>query len=116
MPVYPQDIYREIDRQWLERTARGKPCQPLHDIPKVAASILKERSAKRERKRISKNGQLISDGADRSAPATTRRQLSKTISRSCLLEKDYRGPEAGSAATNASGYQREELTDAVGIT
>ena len=56
MPVYPQDIYREIDRRWLDRTALRKPRQPLHDTTKMAADILKKRSVKRERRRIAKDG------------------------------------------------------------
>jgi len=56
MPVYPQDIYREIDRRWLDRMARGKLRQPLHDTTKVAANTLKKRSVKRERKGIAKDG------------------------------------------------------------
>jgi hypothetical protein len=86
MPVYPQDLYREIDRKWLERTARAKPGRPLHDITKVAARTLKERSVKRKRKRIADSGQLISDGRPISPTDDAPSTFPKTISRSCLLE------------------------------
>jgi hypothetical protein len=91
MPVYPQDIYREIDRKWLDRTARAKPSQPLLGIAKVAARTLKERSVKRKRKRIADSGQLISDGRPISPTDDAPSTFPKTISRSCLLENVTEG-------------------------
>ena len=58
MPVYPQHMYREIDRKWLERTEREKASQRL--VSKVLGDTLKERSMKRRGKRIAKSGQLLS--------------------------------------------------------
>lgn len=50
MPVYPQDIYRAIDRRWLDRAARAK--LPFPEITKAAASARKKHSVQRERRRI----------------------------------------------------------------
>ncbi|MGP0090030.1 MAG: hypothetical protein ACLPKB_08720 [Xanthobacteraceae bacterium] len=95
MPFYPQDIHREIDRKWLDRTARGKPSQPLL-ITKPAARILKEHPPQRKLERIAKNGQILSMVGRPTAPAAP-----STLKDSFALlpaEKCDRGPEADVAA------------------
>src|ERR1700674_1775335 len=99
MPVYPQEIYRAIDRKWLDRTTRGKLGQPLQ-TKKVLASTLKERAVQRKRKRITKNRQLVADGRLISPiddpPSAFQGDLALTPVKECGA-----CPEANSAAPDA---------------